>query len=245
LRVALLALFAAVSVVGLLYARHNLPLLLVALGLMLGTPVTAALMSEISPGYAARTIQIAFVGWAMLAARGLCGLFTSPRYRSLGRIAAVAVGAGLIFVWSATLPATLSSRGRYEWRELAARIGAPDYPGTPIITLSNMGMMTDLLELYGGSAPDGARIITLTDGRRELWTGAERWLDRGPTRAQVQDGALQDVLPAEPEYANVWLVSRLGDSTVVPPLESLGYVRVSKTEYYGARLSLWHRGENL
>jgi hypothetical protein len=240
----LLALFAVVSIVGLLYARHNLPLLLVALGLMLGTPVTAALMSEISPGYAARTIQIAFVGWAMLAARALCGLYTSPRYRSLGRIAAVAVGAGLIFVWSATLPATLSSQDRYEWREIAARIEAPDYPGTPIITLSNMGMMTDLLDLYGGAGSDGARIITLTDGRREHWTGAARWLDRGPTRAQVKDGALEDVIPAEePEYANVWLVSRLGDSTVVPALERLGYVLVSKSEYNGATLSLWHRVE--
>jgi hypothetical protein len=60
----------------------------------------------------------------------------------------------------------------------------------------------------------------------------------------VKDGALEDVIPVEePEYASVWLVSRLGDSTVVPALERLGYVLVSKSEFNGATLSLWHRVE--
>jgi hypothetical protein len=142
----------------------------------------------------------------------------------------------------ATLPATLSESGRYDWREITDLLAGQSHLEKPIVMHSSAGMLTDLIDLYGADRLDGSQWITITHGRREGWTGADRWLGRGPTVDQVGDGALAELLPRDdPEVDAFWYVWRLGGRTVTGAFAELGYEELMTTQYRGANLSLYAR----
>ena len=88
----------------------------------------------------------------------------------------------------------------------------------------------------------GQRVITLVDGQEERQTGGDRWLDRGPSMADVRNGRLADLLPPQdPENDAVWLVRRFNAPTVENALKSLGYRPVTIVNYYLMQLVLYAR----
>jgi hypothetical protein len=219
--------------------------LVVTVLLTIGVPVSAVLISQISPGYASRTIQMALIGWC-IAVGWLASRIWGLR-RPIGQAAAATLLAALIAIPTITLPATLGSAGRYEWSEMSRTLVDYRHLDKPIIAASTAGMLTDLIYLYGGGDIASEQIITVTDGIRESWYIADRWLERGPTKQQVKDGALIPMLPFnDPSVDAVWFVSRIGRTPVYRALENLGYQKVLEQPFSGGVLWLWARpGANL
>lgn len=229
-----------VGFVGLVLMRRRPLALLVSVSLAIGVPLTAIGVSQISPGYASRTIQMALIGWCLAVGWLIARLVESRRLLAVG--GAVAISAALITCSALTMPATLSSEGRYDWRVISRTLDEYRYLGKPVIAASTAGMLTDVLELYGGLDLANQRVITVTDGKREAWYIADRWLPRGPTRDEVKDGALDALLPAEdPSVDAVWYVSRMGKSTVGKALTKMGYHEIFQIPYRGAILWLYAR----
>ncbi len=118
---------------------------LVAVSLALGTPLVAATISLISPGFASRTVLPAGLGWALLVG----GLATSrpatdllQRYRRLGWGAAgVALALAL-----ATLGGLLRDGDKQHWRALAADMTVAARFNGPILVVRPVAYT--LLDLY-------------------------------------------------------------------------------------------------
>lgn len=62
-----------VAIVGAVALRRHGVSLLVTLLFVVGTPLTSIVASFVSPGFAARTVMIAILGWALLASAFLIG----------------------------------------------------------------------------------------------------------------------------------------------------------------------------
>src|SRR5262249_43983166 len=146
--------------------------------LVFGVPLMAVLISEISPGFAVRTLIPATVGWSLLASavmardRAAGGL---PRWvRAIG----VAGWCCLLVISVVGLPPVYSSSGRVRWNDASADLARLNTGDAPILTFSIGGMDTDLIDLYAGDRLTNPRFITVVDGEEEYRTGAQRWLDR-------------------------------------------------------------------
>lgn len=236
------------GVVGALVLRRNRLGLATVAALVLGVPVMAVLISKISPGFAVRTLIPATVGWSLLAGavmardRGPGGI---PRWlRALG----IAGWCYLLVVSVVALPPVYSNSGRVRWNDAAADLARLNTDNAPIVTFSIGGMDTDLIDLYAGNRLTNPRFITVVDGREEERTGAQRWLDRGPSLHDVEEGRLADLLPATPENAEVWFLTHrsTGSPTVREALASLGYRLLLRRGYTGMLMELYARpGANL
>lgn len=90
------------------------------------------------------------------------------------------------------------------------------------------------------------KIVTLLDGERETFTGAQRW-GRGITQKQAEDGALETVLPADdPTSDAFWYVREFGGSLFVPIFHQLGYEQIGVITFFRTDIELWARpGANL
>lgn len=224
-RYVLLAVVVGAALAGVLLMRRRPIALLVTLPLALGAPLTAIAISFFTPAYASRTVQIAVIGWCIavgwLASRLWSGLVPHGRVATLGLVAT------LLGMAAVTVPATMSSKGRYQWRDVVAFLEEHSDQGRPVILHSNAGTLTDVLDLYGGDAFARQRVITVTDGQAEVFILADRWIARGPTKQQVADGALAALLPADDPSADaVWYVSRHKETVISTALAALGYQEV-------------------
>jgi hypothetical protein len=232
----LLLLVIGAAAAGVYLMRRRPVALLTTLALALGAPITAIVISLFSPAYANRTVQIAVIGWCIAV-----GWLASRLWDKVvpgGRVAALGLVATLLGLAAVTVPATMSSAGRYEWREVAAFLNAHNDQGRPLILHSNAGTLTDALTLYGGDEIASQHIITITDGIKETFILADRWIDRGFTLRQVSDGALASQLPPDdPGVDVVWFASRNDDDGVTPALEALGYRQVLGIRF--ARGDVW------
>lgn len=237
-----LLLLIPVGVVGLLSLRRNRLAQGVAAALILGVPAMAVLISELSPGFAVRTLIPATVGWSLLASAVMARdrVVSLPRW--LRRIG-VAGWCYLLVVSIVALPPVYSNAGRVRWDEASADLARLNTDGSPIVTFSIGGMDTDLIDVYAGDRLAGVRWITVVDGEEEKRTGAQRWLDRGPSLKDVEAGKLAELLPGTPENDKVWFLTHrsTGSPTVRKALTALGYRLLLRRGYSGMQMELYVR----
>ncbi|HEY7036651.1 MAG TPA: glycosyltransferase family 39 protein [Thermomicrobiales bacterium] len=231
-----------IVVAGVLALRRA-PRALTVTGLLIaGTIVVTVGASQLSPGFAARTMLVVVPGWALLVSAALAGpavtRFGSPWPRRIG-----AVGwCFMVAVSLATLPTVYFNGSRNEFPRLAADLASQVDLGKPILVPSADGFVTDVLDVYAHDDLARARVITLLDGQLERETGGDRWLDRGPAMADVSNGRLADLLPPQdPASDAVWLVRRFNYPAVEESLKSLGYQPVTIVYYYLMQLVLYAR----
>jgi hypothetical protein len=140
------------------------------------------------------------------------------------------------------LPLTYNDGRAEEFPDLTHELVSLSSAGKPVLMFSTAGMLTDLVDLYAGDDLAGVRVVTLMDGERESWTGADRWLERGITIDQMDQGALASVLPeGDPESDAFWFIRRFGGSNVVPYFHELGYRRIGTIRLYRNNIELWAR----
>ena len=241
-RALMLVVLLVVTVIGTYAMRSRARGAVVGGLLMLGTVLTSIGMSLVSPGFAPKTLVPSVLGLCLIA--GAClqrsgsGHMLPRGVRTVG-----AIGWGVLMLTSvATLPATLSESGRYDWREITDLLASQSHLHKPIVLHSSAGMLTDIIDLYEEDRLDEARWITITHGQRESLIAADRWVSRGPTVDQVDDGALTALLPVDDTDVDAfWYVSRLAGTTVTTAFAELGYTELMTTQYRGANLSLYAR----
>lgn len=227
-----------VAVAGVVALRRRGPALGMAAAMTLGPPLVAIAASLISPGFASRTVMTAVLGWAIVAG----AVFLRGRVPWAVRVAG---GLGWVYVVAISLlalPATYEEGRREQWREVSAELAAHADLGKPVVIFSTAGMLTDMVDLYAGDELDGAQVVTLLDGERERWTGAERWLDRGPTLADIEAGALASLFPPDdPGVDALWLIRRFGGRALSTRFIALGYQPVGTIAFISVQLELWAR----
>jgi hypothetical protein len=210
--------------------------------LLVGTVVTTIAMSQVSPGFAARTMLAAVPGWALLVGASLAGPMRGGLESRWLRRIGVAGWCVMVAVSVATLPTVYANGSRNEFPRIAADLAGQIDLGKPIVLPSTAGMLTDVMDVYEHDALTRTRIITLVDGRLERETGGERWLSRGPTMDDVRNGRLGELLPSQdPASDAVWFVRRFNAATVENELARLGYERVTVVQYYRTQLVLYAR----
>ena len=221
-----------------LYAMRRLPMaLMVSLCLLVGTPIVAAIASQISPGFALRTILPAALGWCLLAGAAFSRVPMPSPMRAMAILSCI-----FVLVASANaLPATYSDRGRTLRVETAAETVADVAPmGKPIITFSAGGMDTDVIDAFVGDRLAGARIITFFDGTVEGRLGMMPWVDSRPSRRDLRDGGLAEILPpGDPGNDALWFFTHRGPRNFYEAFTELGYVRLLHLDYARVTFDLW------
>jgi hypothetical protein len=231
-----------IVVVGVLALRRAPRALTVTLLLLVGTVVATIALSQLSPGFAARTMLAAVPGWALLASASFARPAVGGRESRWLRRIGVAGWCAMLAVSLATLPTVYFNGSRNEFPRLAADLASQIDLGKPIVLPSTAGMLTDVMDVYEHDALARARVITLVDGPLERETGGERWLNRGPTMDDVRHGRLGELLPSQdPSSDAVWFVRRFNAATVEQHLAELGYERVTVVQYYRTQLVLYAR----
>jgi len=235
--VLLLVAFIALAV-GLVALRKWPRLAMFVVMLVVLPPLAAIVLSQISPGYAPRTIMASVLGLTILASAFLTRGQVGRLVRGAG-----AVGWVLILTISlTTLPSTYSAGTRTEWPNIAHDLAAQRSMNHPVLVFSTAGMLTDMLDLYAGDKLAGTRIITLLDGPREEEIGYQRWLDRGPLLRDIQQGALADLLPeADPANDVIWVILRFGGGKIPQYLGQIGYTQIGSIRYTDTDLRLFAR----
>ena len=227
------------TALAVVYLRRSPVILWLAL-IMTGTPAVAAIvLSLVSPGFSARTIMASLMGWTIIASAGFCLRPTSVPLRALG----ITSWAVLLGLQTLTLPAEYEIRGRQEWPIIAHDLNALVLPVQPVLVFSTAGILTDVLDMYGfppDPNPEGLQLITLLSGEREPWTGAERFLPRGITFAQMDAGDLEAALTVDGELIDAfWLISRFDGERSMRYILSLGYEFVGSIQYSDTLLELY------
>jgi hypothetical protein len=203
---------AAIVLGGVALAGHRLG---IALGLAMsaGTLIAAVLLSQLSPGFAPRTVSYAVLGWAVLLGAAAAGGGMSIPRRVAG---CVAVGAMLV-VSMASLQAVYDGK-KQDWRSWASGVAEAARFGYPVVTFP--GVASTFLEAYEpdsitaprfalGDAPDLTALGAFVDGRPAMW------------------------------FASSNIASGIG---IDPYLRSIGLERVAHQDYfYGLSLGLYVR----
>lgn len=247
-QVLFLLLLVPVGIAGAVTLRRNRLGLTVVAALALGVPITAALVSVVTPGFAVRTLVPASVGWSLLAGAALGRVrvpASPPRWLSA---ASHTSWCYLLVISIATLPPVYSRAGRVRWDDASVDLARFDTDNAPIVTYSIAGMDTDLIDLYAGDRLTKPRYVTVVDGVEEYPVGAQRWLNRGPSLRDVDNGKLAALLPATPANAEVWFLTHrsTGAPRVRRALASLGYRLLLRRGYTGMEMELYARpGANL
>jgi hypothetical protein len=223
-------------------SRHRFALATVA-ALALGVPAMAVVISKISPGFAVRTLIPATVGWSLLVSAVMARARVTGALPGWLRAIGVAGWCYLLVVSVVALPPVYSNSGRVRWNDASADLARLNTDNAPIVTFSIGGMDTDLIDVYAGDRMTNPRFITVVDGEEEYRTGAQRWLDRGPSLRDVEEGRLAELLPATPENAEVWFLTHrsTGSPVVRKALASLGYRLLLRRGYTGMEMELYAR----
>jgi hypothetical protein len=203
---------AAITLGGIALARHRFGLALVC-ALSLGTVVAGVLLSQLSPGFAPRTVSYAVLGWAILlgaAAGG--GSMSIPR-----RVTGWVVVTAMVVVSAASLQA-LYHGDKQHWNDWAAGVAEAAPFGFPVVTFPTIA--PTFLDAYQprslagpnlalGDAPDLAALGSFVNGERAVWVAS----------FDIASGASID-----------------------PFLRAAGLERVTRQEYfYGLSLNLYVR----
>ena len=107
--------------------RHRFAVTL-AFALLIGTLVAAYLFSQISPGFAPRTVSYAVLGWAILLGAAAAGGGISISRRVIGWVVVVA----MVVVSAASLQAE-SQGHKQDWRSWATGVADAAHLGYPIV----------------------------------------------------------------------------------------------------------------
>jgi uncharacterized membrane protein len=211
---------------------------LLCVALTAGTLLSAIAMSLVSPGFASRTVMTAVIGWVILASVFLIDRPIPKVVRLFGFVSwSVVFG---IFILA--LPPTYDDGKAEEFPALTNELLAMLPAGKPVVIFSTAGMLTDLIDLYGGGQLANTRVITLMDGERETWTGADRWLSRGITIEQMKHGGLANALPVDdPGSDAFWFINRFGGYFVLPYFRELGYSQLGVIRLDNTDIELWAR----
>ena len=203
---------AAIALGGIALARHRFGLAL-ACALSAGTVVAGVILSQLSPGFAPRTVSYAVLGWAILlgaAAGG--GSMSTPR-----RVTGLVVVAAMILVSATSLRAVYFGE-KQDWRGWAAGAAEVAPFGFPVVTFPTIA--PTFLDAYQprsltgphlalGDAPDLAALGSFVNGERAVWV------------------ATFDIASG---------------TSIDPFLRAAGLDRVARQEYfYGLSLNLWVR----
>jgi 4-amino-4-deoxy-L-arabinose transferase-like glycosyltransferase len=221
-----------------LVAMRRAPLsLLVSLGLLIGTPLTAIVVSQISPGFALRTVMPATLGWCLIGGAALSRLPLPSPLRAGATVSCLFV----IVASVNALPATYSNMGRTLRVEQAAETIAIVAPlGKPIVTFSVGGMDTDVIDAFVGEHLDDARIVTFFDGSAERTLGMMPWVDSHPNRRDLRDGGLAEILPpTDPANDALWFFTHRSPRSFHEAFTEFGYERLLRLDYRRAYLELW------
>jgi hypothetical protein len=210
---------------------------LVAGGLLIGTPLVAIAASQVSAGFALRTIIPATLGWSIVAGAAFARI-TMPRVL---RGTAVLSCAVLLMVNVNALPATYSNKDRVLRIDLASHTMADVEPlGKPILTFSTGGLDTDVIEAFTGDSLANARIITFVDGRLEAASAMSRWETRGPSRIQVKNGELSQYFnPNDPGNDAFWFFTHRVPTDFHEAFRELGYDRRLHLDFAKVVIELW------
>lgn len=174
-------LFAAAVAVAVLMGvwalRRRQAALSTAMGLAGGTLIVAILVSQISPGFAPRTVSYAAMGWSILLAAAVTDGAASVARRvfAIG-CATIVIGAGLVSVLG-----IYTGGDKEHWRELAADVVAGERFGFPTVTFP--GLAPTILGLYQpsldeshplhlGDAPDLDALERTVTGHPAVWVAA-------------------------------------------------------------------------
>jgi 4-amino-4-deoxy-L-arabinose transferase-like glycosyltransferase len=224
-------------VASVLALRHFPLAALVTLGLLIGTPLVAIGASQVSPGFALRTILPATLGWSLLGGAAFAGV----RMPGAVRVAALASCAFLVLASAIALPATYSDKNRVLRVDRASDTIADVAPmEKPVLTFSTGGLDTDLIDAFVGDRIRDTRIITFVDGRLETASAMSRWESRGPTRLQVKHGELPTYFnPADPANDSFWFFTHRSATDFDNAFRELGYDQRLSLNYNRAYVEFW------
>lgn len=152
----LLAVLAIAAIVlgGIALARQRFSLLLAG-ALCLGTVLTGVLLSQVSPGFAPRTVSYAVLGWAiLLGAAAAGGEMSIPR-----RVTGMVVVAAMLVISAASLQAIFEG-DKQHWRDWASGVARASQLGLPVVIFP--GIAPTLLDVYQPGSLAG-RHLTLGD----------------------------------------------------------------------------------
>jgi len=166
---------AAITLGGIALAKRRFGLAL-ACGLSLGTVVAGVILSQLSPGFAPRTVSYAVLGWAILlgaAAGG--GSMSIPR-----RVTGWVVVAAMVVVSLASLQAVYHG-DKQHWNDWAAGVAEAAAFGFPVVTFP--GIAPTFLDVYQprslagpnlalGDAPDLTALGSFVNGERAVWVAS-------------------------------------------------------------------------
>jgi hypothetical protein len=210
---------------------------IVAGGLLIGTPLVAIAASQVSPGFALRTIIPATLGWSILTGAAFARI-TLPRALR----GAAMLGCVVLFAANANaLPATYSNQDRVLRVDLASYTMADVEPlGKPILTFSTGGLDTDVIEAFAGDRLANTRIITFVDGRLETASAMSRWENRGPSRLQIKRGELPQFFnPDDPGNDAFWFFTHRVPTDFHAAFQALGYERRVRLDFAKVVVELW------
>lgn len=208
---------AAIALGGIALIRHQFALAF-TVALFMGTMVAAYLFSQVSPGFAPRTISYAVLGWAILLGAAAAGGGMSIPRRVTGLVVVVA----MVVVSVASLQALYHGE-KQDWRGWAAGAAEATQLGYPVVYFPTIApTFADAYQpgslagshLEMGDAPDLNILGAFVNGQRAFWVAS---LD-------ISSGA-----------------------TIDPFLRTAGFERVASQQYnYLLSLSLYvHSGVNL
>jgi dolichyl-phosphate-mannose-protein mannosyltransferase len=234
----LLALIILALLNGLIVLWRRKAVLAIAVTMAVVTPLAAIILSQVSPGYAPRTIMAGLLGIFIIASVFLIRQSLSLAIRSFG-----AIGWTLMLVIAAaSLPDTYEAGSRTEWPQITRDLIEQRALSKPILVFSTAGMLTDMIDMYAGNDLAGEQIITVQDGKRERTIGYHRWADRGLSLADIQSGALAGNLSqSDPRTDAVWVILRFGGGKIPNYLADLGYQRIGAFKYTDTVLYLFAR----
>ncbi len=194
-------------VLGIALMCQQLPLGAVsALSLTVGTILTAALVSQISPGFAERTVLYATLGWALII--GALACYRLPGWFGALRLVGLACVA---FTFLLSLFTIFWRGDKQHWNDLATDTASAAASGKLILTYPGAVAET-LISVYEPHALSGWHIN----------------LDSPDQLSVLSDGANKDKVNA------LWFayldIADIGD--IRDRLSNLGYVRVLHNEYW-------------
>jgi hypothetical protein len=209
---------AAFALGAIALARHHRFGIALACALSVGTVVTGVLLSQVSPGFAPRTVSYAVLGWAILLGAAAAGGGMSTVRRVAGWVAVAA----MVGVSVASLQAVYDG-DKQHWREWSAGVAEAAAFGYPVVTFPTIA--PTFVDAYQPGSLDGPHLA----------------LDDVPDLKAL--GAFVSGKPA----VWVARYDIASGSTIDPFLRDAGYDRIaSQTYFYSLGLDLYVRaGVNL
>jgi mannosyltransferase len=210
---------------------------MLVVGGLMSTMLIAIWVSQVSPGFAERTVITTMLGWS-----ALLGAAFSAKSSRLMKSVTVACLAVVLIVQSTTIGILYDSSAKEEWRSVSDDVATVSTLNFPLITYSYAGAADTLLSVYHPEIIQSNRVITVRDGvlDRELTNGVIPEVGLSRT-FDIPAGRLEESLPRTPDNDLVWYLyyPREGEGDVRGAIERAGYTRVMHNEYSTPRSQLY------